>query len=70
MAQPYVSSRPLAVVLDVKDPHSYLAKDPTYALAGVFETPAYLVDGEVFLGRAHLPMVRWILSNRAGPPPI
>ena len=204
MSQPYVSSRPLAVVLDVKDPHSYLAKDPTYALAddlgieidwlpfvsrplrlhapggedrgsrhrrfravyversiaryasvrgvtirdiyrapdsslagmgmlaagahseralrnyldrifrqyweddldiedrdiisrllsaagvvdleldmarfealqdslaqaGVFGTPAYLVDGEIFLGRAHLPMIRWILSNRAGPPPI
>ena len=40
------------------------------SLAGVFETPAYLVDGEIFLGRAHLPMVRWILTGRAGAPPI
>ena len=40
------------------------------ALAGVFETPAYLVDGDVFLGRAHLPMIRWILAGRVGPPPI
>ena len=40
------------------------------SLAGVLETPAYLVDGEVFLGRAHLPMIRWILEGRAGPPPI
>ena len=204
MAEPYTSARPLAVVLDIKDPHSYLAKDPTYALAdelgldidwlpfvsrplrrhargdndrgsrhrhfraayiessiqryagvrgltirniyrapdsslagmgmlaarahsegalrnyldrafrqyweddldiedadivsrllsaagveafepdaaglnslqeslslaGVFETPAYLVDGEIFLGRAHLPMVRWILTGRTGAPPI
>ena len=40
------------------------------ALAGVFDTPAYLVDGDIFLGRAHLPMIRWILAGRAGPPPI
>ena len=42
----------------------------TLDLAGVLETPAYLIDGEVFLGRAHLPMIRWILGGRAGPPPI
>ena len=46
------------------------AMQESLALAGVFETPAYLVDGEVFLGRAHLPMIRWILAGRAGPPPI
>lgn len=40
------------------------------ALAGVFETPAYLIDDDIFLGRAHLPMIRWILAGRAGPPPI
>ena len=40
------------------------------ALAGVFNTPAYLVDGEMFIGRAHLPMIRWILGGREGPPPI
>ncbi len=40
------------------------------ALAGVFDTPAYLVDGDMFIGRAHLPMIRWILQGRAGPPPI
>ena len=40
------------------------------ALAGVFDTPAYLLDADVFIGRAHLPMVRWILEDRAGPPPI
>jgi len=38
--------------------------------AGVLGVPAYLLEGEVFIGRAHLPMVRWILSGRAGAAPI
>ena len=25
---------------------------------------------EVFVGRQHLPMIRWILGGRVGPPPI
>ena len=48
----------------------FTALQESLALAGVLETPAYLVDGDIFHGRAHLPMIRWILSNRAGPPPI
>lgn len=52
------------------DTARFEALQESLALAGVFETPAYLVDGEMFFGRAHLPMVRWMLSNRAGPPPI
>lgn len=52
------------------DTARFEALQESLALAGVFETPAYLVDGEVFLGRAHLPMIRWLLSNRAGLPPI
>jgi 2-hydroxychromene-2-carboxylate isomerase len=38
--------------------------------AGVFAPPSLVVEGEVFLGRAHLPMVRWALGGRNGPPPI
>ncbi len=38
--------------------------------AGVFQAPAYLVEDEVFYGRQHLPMIRWILNGRAGPGPI
>lgn len=37
---------------------------------GVFQCPAYLVEDEVFYGRQHLPMVRWILEGRSGPIPI
>jgi len=38
--------------------------------AGVINVPSYVVQGQVFLGRAHLPMVRWLLAGRRGPPPI
>jgi 2-hydroxychromene-2-carboxylate isomerase len=37
---------------------------------GVWNVPAYLVGGELFLGRQHLPMVEWLVRGRAGPPPI
>jgi 2-hydroxychromene-2-carboxylate isomerase len=32
--------------------------------------PAFLVGDEVFLGRQHLPIVEWLATGRAGPPPI
>jgi 2-hydroxychromene-2-carboxylate isomerase len=38
--------------------------------AGVDQGPAYLVDSEVFYGRQHLPMIRWILAGRRGERPI
>lgn len=37
---------------------------------GLHQVPAYVVQGEVFYGRQHLPMIRWILEGRAGRPPI
>ena len=40
------------------------------AEAGVSATPTYLVGDEVFLGRQHLPMIRWLLAGRTGPAPI
>jgi 2-hydroxychromene-2-carboxylate isomerase len=40
------------------------------AEAGVFQTPAYFVGDEVFFGRQHLAMIRWILEGRHGPVPI
>lgn len=40
------------------------------AEAGVFQTPAYLLGNEVFYGRQHLPMIRWLLEGRQGPVPI
>lgn len=37
---------------------------------GLFQAPAYLVEDEVFYGRQHLPMIRWVLAGRSGPIPI
>ena len=42
----------------------------TLAEAGVGGVPAYLTCGEVFLGRQHLPMIRWLLEGEKGPVPI
>jgi 2-hydroxychromene-2-carboxylate isomerase len=38
--------------------------------AGIHGSPAYLAAGEVFLGRQHLPMIRWLLGGKRGPVPI
>ena len=38
--------------------------------AGVFQTPAYLLGDEVFIGRQHLPLIRWRLEGERGPGPI
>jgi len=37
--------------------------------AGIFGVPSYVVAGELFFGREHLPMVRWLLTGRPGPAP-
>ena len=37
---------------------------------GLQRAPTYLVEGEVFIGRQHLPMIRWILEGRPGRGPI
>jgi 2-hydroxychromene-2-carboxylate isomerase len=37
--------------------------------AGIFGVPTYVLGGEVFFGREHLPRVRWMLSGRTGNAP-
>ena len=37
--------------------------------AGIFGVPGYIVDGEYYFGREHLPTVRWHLRGRHGPQP-
>ncbi|MBW2395429.1 MAG: hypothetical protein JRG95_14270 [Deltaproteobacteria bacterium] len=37
---------------------------------GLFRVPGFVVDGEPFYGRQHIPMLRWILDGRSGPIPI
>ena len=37
---------------------------------GAFGIPTYLVEGQMFMGRQHLPMIRWLLTGQAGPGPL
>jgi 2-hydroxychromene-2-carboxylate isomerase len=37
---------------------------------GLFGVPGYWIDDEYFLGRQHLPMIRWIVGGRQGTGPI
>lgn len=37
--------------------------------AGVFGVPGYIVEGEYFFGREHLPRIAWMLRGRRGAPP-
>jgi 2-hydroxychromene-2-carboxylate isomerase len=37
--------------------------------AGIFGVPGYVVEGEYYWGREHLPRIRWILAGRKGPAP-
>jgi len=38
--------------------------------AQLFHVPSYVVEDEIFIGREHLPMIRWLLTDRQGQPPI
>ena len=37
--------------------------------AGIFGVPSFIIDGELFFGREHLPRVRWLLGGKRGPAP-
>ncbi len=37
--------------------------------AGIFGVPTYVVQRELFWGREHLPLVRWLLTGRPGSAP-
>ena len=37
--------------------------------AGIFGVPTFVVGGETYFGREHLPRVRWLLAGASGPPP-
>ena len=37
---------------------------------GVFNVPTYLAAGQLFVGRQHLPMIRWLLTGSDGPGPL
>ena len=37
---------------------------------GLLSAPAFILDGEIFHGREHLPLLRWMIKGREGPPPV
>lgn len=47
----------------------YLARQRDIFDAGIFGVPGYVVDGEYYWGREHLPRIGWILQGRRGPSP-
>jgi 2-hydroxychromene-2-carboxylate isomerase len=51
-------------------PHELESVHVELAGAGVWNAPAYLVGGELFIGRQHLPMVEWLARGRPDAPPI
>ncbi|HEY2775396.1 MAG TPA: DsbA family protein [Candidatus Binatia bacterium] len=48
---------------------AYFAQQAGIFDAGIFGVPGYVVDGEYYWGREHLPRIRWILEGRRGPAP-
>lgn len=41
-----------------------------YLELGIHDTPSYVLEGETFQGRQHLPLLRWRLQGEVGPPPL
>lgn len=48
----------------------YDAEREALAERGLHAVPAYLVADQLFIGRQHLPMIRWLLSGSEGPGPL
>ena len=70
---------PLADVLDDLGAPGFLEYDygrdleehkAEVASRGVYNVPTYVVDGQHFVGRQHLPMIRWLLCGSEGPGPL
>ena len=38
--------------------------------SGILNAPAFIVDGDIFHGREHLPLITWMLEGRSGHPPV
>ena len=59
-----------AEYLATSGPTELAAQQSSLREQGYFTVPGYVVAGEVFYGRAQLPMVRWQLTGKKGRPPI
>lgn len=55
---------------DFDDAHVLAEHEAALRERGVFTLPCYLVAGQMFVGREHLPMIRWVLGGSEGPGPL
>ena len=69
----------IATVLDELGIRGFEASDPNWDLESIkeeldareiYSVPTFWVDGEIYLGRQHLPMIRWQLEGYEGPGPL
>lgn len=81
----FVDRRSVADVADIEDLvgggrfASYMAHDVAARLAAIedelaerriYTGPAYIAGDEAFIGRQHLPLIRWLLGGQRGSPPV
>ncbi len=81
----FVDRRSVADVADVEDLvgregfDAYVAHDVDARLAvienelaerRIYTGPAYIAGDEAFIGRQHLPLIRWLLGGQRGSPPV
>jgi 2-hydroxychromene-2-carboxylate isomerase len=55
---------------DSDGPREVAAVRAELEAVAVWSVPAFIVHGDVFVGRQHLPMVEWLATGQTGPPPI
>ncbi len=48
----------------------FKADDATLLDKGILYAPAFVLDGEIFHGRQHFPLMRWLITGEEGPPPV
>ena len=41
-----------------------------YLAVGIHDSPSYVVEGEIFQGRQHFPLMAWRLDGQTGSPPV
>jgi len=70
LLDPFVPASGFASWASEAGANEFASSEYTLRELGLFQAPAFVVDGEVFHGRQHLPMIRWILEGRRGAGPI
>ena len=59
-----------APAFDCHDARELAAHTAALEERGVFNVPTFLVADQLFVGRQHLPMIRWLLTGQEGAGPL